>query len=90
MALIASADEWLARSLESVLEPRAYRVQRARTGAEALERARSGRPDLIVITPHLPDLTGEELCSQLRQDPSVPPAVPIIGLTATAPPGSNA
>jgi response regulator of citrate/malate metabolism len=38
----------------------------ARTGAEALERAATLRPDLILLDVYLPDLTGLEVLQRLR------------------------
>lgn len=42
-------------------------VQLARSGADALQLARHSTPDCAVIDLRLPDMTGWELCSQLKQ-----------------------
>lgn len=81
-ALIVSADEWWAGSLASVLEPAGYRVTVAEKGADAQAQARTGQPDVILIATPLRDMEGLELCRALRQDPSIRPAVPIIGITS--------
>lgn len=59
-----------------------YRVTVAEKGADARAEARSGRPDVIIIVTPLRDMEGLDLCRALRQDPSVSPAVPIIGITS--------
>src|SRR5215204_2130919 len=45
LVLIASGDEWLARSLESMLTPNGIAVVKAMTGRQALEYTKSTRPD---------------------------------------------
>ena len=82
VVLIANDQEWSARSLESILGPNGYAVLRAYTGHQALERAREGRPDLIILDAQLPDIHGFEVCHQLRSDPEFNPATPIIITTA--------
>ena len=82
MILIANDQEWTARSLESVLAPHGYVILRAFTGQQALDRARSGQPALILLDAQLPDIHGFEVCRTLRSDPSVGPGVPVIITTA--------
>jgi PleD family two-component response regulator len=79
--LIACGDEWSARALETLLRPSGYRVQRIVTGAAAQERARTARPDLVLIVEPLPDMTGVELCRALRSDPVIAAGLPILGLS---------
>jgi len=80
---VTSADALAARALASVLQPAGYRVLRVASGVEARERARTARPDLILIATPLPDMNGEELCRELRQDPAMTLDTAIIGITAT-------
>jgi diguanylate cyclase (GGDEF)-like protein len=82
LVLVANDQEWSARSLESILAPNGYSVLRAYTGHQALDRARSARPDLIILDAQMPDLHGVEVCRQLRTDPQFPATVPIIITTA--------
>mgnify|MGYP001270314518 CR=1 FL=1 len=60
-----------------------YSVTTAADGAEALQKARSQLPDLIVLDVMLPELDGFEICKVLRHDPTTM-RVPIILLTAKA------
>lgn len=85
LALIASSNEWLARSFESVLGSNGYAVQRAYTPGQALEHARMMQPDAIFIdTSFRTESDGIDLCRTLRGDPFLPPNAPIM-LIATGP-----
>ncbi len=86
LVLIASDQEWSARSIETILAPNGYAVLRAYTGAQALERAGAAQPDLVIVDAHLPDDNGIELCRQLRADDRIGDSVPII-VTTSGPSG---
>jgi len=77
LVVIANSQEWHVRTLESILGPHGYAVLRAYTGKQALERCRSGRPDIIIIDTDLPDMDGLELCRTLRDEPLVSHSTPI-------------
>ena len=70
-------------SIRSMLEVRlkncGFDVVTASDGEEGLNKARSEKPDLMILDLGLPKLPGEEVCRQLRNDESV---IPIIMLTA--------
>jgi len=83
LALVAAPDEW-ARALESVLEPRGYRVLRATSGAGTVERARSAPPDLILVASNLPDLDGVTVGRTLREQALITPSTPIILMAPTS------
>jgi len=78
LTLIANSQEWHSRSLESILGPHGYAVLRAYTGKQAIERAQSSRPDLIILDTDLPDRDGFEVCRELRADAGISPATPIL------------
>jgi diguanylate cyclase (GGDEF)-like protein len=80
--LIANDQEWAARSVETILVAEGYEVQRAYTGRQALQRALELPPDLIILDNQMPDLSGTEVCRQLRLDPRVGHATPILLSTA--------
>ena len=82
LVLIANDQEWSARSLESILAPKGYAVVRAYTGYQALERARTSQPDIVILDAQMPDLHGIEVCRQLKEDPRFSPTVPILITTA--------
>jgi two-component system alkaline phosphatase synthesis response regulator PhoP len=60
------------------LENEGYVVESARDGAEALDKARSLRPALVVLDLMLPEVDGWEVCRRLRAEGEIP----IIMLTA--------
>jgi CheY-like chemotaxis protein/MinD-like ATPase involved in chromosome partitioning or flagellar assembly len=64
-----------------MLQRRGYEIAAARTGVQALEKARSENPDLIILDVMMPDMDGYEVCRRLRADPAMA-AVPIIMFTA--------
>lgn len=82
LTLIVNSHEWYSRSLESILGPQGYAVLRAYNGRQALDRAASARPDLIIVDIELPDQSGVELCEQLRVHASVSPCTPILMTTS--------
>jgi diguanylate cyclase (GGDEF)-like protein len=86
LVLIANDQEWSARSLESILEPSGYSVIRAYTGQQALERARTAQPDLIILDAQMSDVHGFEVCRLLRSDPRFSATTPII-ITTSGPSG---
>ncbi|MBA3317033.1 MAG: response regulator [Gemmatimonadales bacterium] len=86
LVLIANDQEWSARSLESILGPNGYSVVRAYTGQQALERARTSQPDLIILDAQMPDMHGFEVCRTLRNDPRFSATTPIV-ITTSGPSG---
>jgi two-component system phosphate regulon response regulator PhoB len=60
-----------------------YDVRSAADGAEAIRKARSLAPSLIVLDIMLPEVDGFEVCKMLRRDPSTA-SIPILMLTAKA------
>jgi DNA-binding response OmpR family regulator len=60
-----------------------FQTDTAADGAEALRKARSTTPDLILLDLMLPEMDGLEVCKLLRRDAKTS-AIPIIMLTARA------
>ena len=69
--------------VEFNLKQAGFDVITAADGAEALKRARSALPALIVLDVMLPAVDGMEVCKILRRDPATA-SIPIIMLTARA------
>jgi DNA-binding response OmpR family regulator len=63
------------------LERDGYQVSTCRTGTEALRRARTAPPDLVLLDLMLPEMNGLEICRRLRGDPATS-SLPIVMLTA--------
>jgi len=78
--LVVEDDQTLLEALKYNLTKDGYDVVTATDGAQALEIARSQKPDLIVLDLMLPKISGYEVCRILRKDMSVP----ILMLTAKA------
>ncbi len=68
------------RLLSTNLNPRGYAISAAATGRQALELAASEAPDVVVLDVMLPDMSGFEVCRELRAMSDVP----ILMLTAKA------
>jgi len=60
------------------LDKEGYRVEAAYDGAQALEKARTVRPDLVILDIMMPELDGLSVAKELRKSSNVP----IIILTA--------
>jgi len=69
--------------LEFNLKHAGYDVSTAADGAEALKKARTIQPSLIVLDIMLPEMDGFEVCKLLRNDPATS-SIPILMLTAKA------
>ncbi len=67
--------------LRTRLEAEGFTVLTARDGIEALEQARGGHPDLMLLDLMLPRLSGERVCQELRSDPRTR-MLPIVVLSA--------
>ncbi|WP_203076036.1 phosphate regulon transcriptional regulator PhoB [Falsiroseomonas ponticola] len=63
------------------LEKQGFRVEEATDGQEALLRVAEGKPDLILLDWMLPQLSGLEVCRQIRRRPNTRD-LPIIMVTA--------
>jgi DNA-binding response OmpR family regulator len=77
--LIVEDAQSLSSALKYNLSKEGYNVVIAVDGVQALELARSERPDLIILDIMLPKLDGFEVCRILRKDM----ISPILMLTAS-------
>src|SRR5213595_485781 len=76
--LVVDDEPKITQLVRDYLERAGFAVRSARDGPEALMRARTDHPDLVVLDLGLPGLDGFEVTNRLRRDSSVP----IIMLTA--------
>lgn len=67
-----------ARSITPLLEESGFTVVSVPNGAMALELIRHLRPDVVMVEPDLPDMSGLDVCRRMRSNPAVGPHVPII------------
>lgn len=71
-----------------LLRAHGYSAEPVRDGREAVERARSFGPDLIVMDIQMPHISGLELIEQLKADPALR-HMPIMAVTAYAAKGDE-
>lgn len=76
--LIVDDEPNVLRVLDYVLAAQGYEVISADNGAKALKKAATERPDLIILDIILPDMSGFEVCRELR---TCHVEVPILMLT---------
>jgi DNA-binding response OmpR family regulator len=76
--LVVDDEPKITQLVRDYLERAGFAVRSARDGHEALMRARTDRPDLVILDLGLPGLDGFDVTRRLRRDS----AVPIIMLTA--------
>ena len=65
--LIVEDDRKIARIVKVYLEGAGYRVSAAESGKEALELALKEMPALVVLDLMLPDMSGENVCQELKE-----------------------
>jgi CheY-like chemotaxis protein len=58
------------RALEFILKPQGYALDFAADGREALARAASATPDLVLLDYVLPDMRGPDVCAALASTPT--------------------
>ncbi len=72
------------RLVERILQPHPrFRLLTAMLGHLGLQLAREHRPDLILLDLNLPDLTGDDVLHQLRDDP-ITRDIPVLMVSADA------
>jgi DNA-binding response OmpR family regulator len=79
--LVVDDDPELVDLLSFNLKQAGYLIGTASNGADALKKARSFQPDLIVLDVMMPELDGLAVCEILRRDATMS-AIPILMLTA--------
>jgi PleD family two-component response regulator len=81
LILIADDDRDIVRFVEVNLKLEGFRVATAHDGDDALAKALSLSPDLVLLDVMMPRMDGYEVCSRLRADPRSA-HIPVIMLTA--------
>ena len=79
--LVVDDDTELVELISFNLKQAGHSVGTASNGVDALKKARSLEPDLIVLDVMMPELDGFAVCEILRRDPTTA-TVPILMLTA--------
>ncbi|MEH7418906.1 response regulator transcription factor [Neobacillus drentensis] len=76
--LLVDDERRIVEVLEAYLEREGYEIHSADNGIDALKKAKTVEPDLIILDLMLPDISGEEVCRLVRKESDVP----ILMLTA--------
>ena len=77
--LIIEDDERISQFVRRGLEAEGYRTEVVGTGKQGLELVTSAEYELLLLDLMLPDLSGQEVCRQLRQQQI---SIPVLMLTA--------
>jgi len=77
--LVVDDEEKITRVIRAYLEREGFAVTEAHDGKTALELVESGGYELMILDLMLPELSGEDVCKQLRRQENT---IPVIMLTA--------
>lgn len=66
--LIVEDEDNIAIALDYLMTREGYEHERIASGAEALDRIRSLKPDLVLLDVMLPEVSGYEICQNVRSD----------------------
>lgn len=78
--LAADDDKTILRLVKMHLEKQGYTVTTANNGRDALQAAITAPPDLMVLDVEMPEMTGLEVLTKLRENPTTA-ELPVIMLT---------
>ncbi|MGQ9676500.1 MAG: response regulator [Chloroflexota bacterium] len=78
--LVDDDPDFIAATVE-VLNSQPYEVITAKNGVEGLEKARSEKPDLILLDIIMPRMDGFETCQRLKSEPELAD-IPVVMLTS--------
>ena len=81
--LIVEDNELNMRLFHDLLDVHGYATLQTRSGMEALELARTHRPDLILMDIQLPEVSGLEVTKWLKEDDELRD-IPVVAVTAFA------
>ena len=77
--VVDDEQEWLTLT-GKILEHAGYEVIFSKSGRDALQKARTLKPDLIILDVKMPVMDGYEVCSILKSDPDLR-NIPVVMLT---------
>ena len=81
--LIVEDNELNMKLFNDLLEAHGYATLKTADGIEAIELARTHRPDLILMDLQLPEVSGLEVTKWIKEDDALK-SIPVIAVTAFA------
>lgn len=66
--LVVDDEDAIRLMFSKCLEMSGYHVSQAATGGECLEQVRKRQPDLVLLDVRLPDMSGMDVCRQIKSD----------------------
>jgi two-component system, cell cycle response regulator DivK len=81
--LIVEDNELNMKLFNDLLEARGYRVVKTRSGHDVIQLARDNSPDLILMDIQLPEISGLDVTSWLKDEDDLK-HIPVIAITAFA------
>jgi len=79
--LVVDDEDDLVSTVASTLEDSGYEVITAKTGPEGLKKARTDRPDLILLDIMMPRVDGYQVLTKLKRNEKVS-YIPVVMITA--------
>jgi PAS domain S-box-containing protein len=71
LILLVDDDSAIRELFSMCLRREGYEVQEAANGEQGLKSARKRHPDLVLLDVGLPDMSGVEVCRQIKNDPAM-------------------
>ncbi len=87
--LVADDSTTIQKTVELTLSREGVELIQARSGDDAIQKARQVKPDLMLIDHSMPGRAGSELCGAIRQDPQLKD-IPIILMAGVSAPVDEA
>src|SRR3984893_12205506 len=81
--LVVEDNELNMKLFHDLLEASGYNIVQTRNGLEAIDLARSHRPDLILMDIQLPEISGLEVTKWVKEDDELA-HIPVVAVTAFA------
>jgi len=81
--LLVDDDPDFVEAVSLILKPKKFDVVTAYDGMEGLKKAKSEKPDLIVLDVMMPEKDGYAVCKELKSSPQMS-HIPVLLLTAVA------
>lgn len=79
--LVVEDEKSISTLIQYNFEKEGFKVHTSETGEEGFEQIKKNLPDLVLLDWMLPDLSGIDICKQIKKDPKLK-SIPVVMLTA--------